>query len=122
MNYRLLPMLLLWLVLAISKISAENERPTAPGIDAPPREAIRRRLTDQLPITQLSDEQKTVLRQHRLLLKEKHLELNEFFKITSPEFAELTEADNPSREDRLKMIKLRQEIVSNSEVAREFVR
>ena len=62
----------------------------------------------------LTTVQKARLREYITILRKKHRELNMVLKSKSPEYAELSATEDPTREDRLRLLTLRQHLMANS--------
>ncbi len=73
----------------------------------------RDRVRDQLR-QQLSEEQKQALINHKDSLQSKNQELQSTLKSLNSEYAELSDKENKTREEQIRLIQLRRELLANS--------
>lgn len=117
MNQKLAKCLLVATVVSSLSVLADQGPERSPGGEprnaderrGPPRERIREHLRQQV-----TDEQRLALRDHKEALQAKNLELQDILKAANMEYLELSDKDDKTREDRVRLMQLRRELIAGS--------
>ena len=110
--------------IAIASFGQEDQSSTGSNVTdgSEPNTDVRQPFPDDRLVDRLSEEQKESLKKHRTNLVEKHKELNEILKNESAEFAEISEKNDLAREDRLKLVRIRRDLILSSHAARAKIK